>query len=1359
MRTNKFNKFIVPLLAGTLVGCGMDSAPSDNDIAARKPAPEAYPVDITAVDGLIVNGDVIIFDYSQGTNGDVLGTGKTDSFGALTTTISGIDETQDQVPVKACVRTGTYTEEASGAQIALQDDQELCAVTFFEPNAENQFSVVINPLSHYASGLASFKISEGQGIATAIIESNTAFGDLAGYDILSTIPRDATSTDHLGKPYDNQMQMAYQIAGISQMTLDIAEEQGLSRHNPNFSSIAYHQIMHNDIASDGVFNGSGLAQNGVTTVSLGMGTRQFDRNTPTLDVAKSTIDFVQSDKNKAGIEVEEMLAEQERIASNTSSILEPIPDGEPLPTLDGDAPVITFNLTEGQYISGELVVSGSISDFSGVKSVVVTIGGVDYPQQPELNFSHSIMTDGDGPLDITVTAIDLLNNSGTANIGVQLANSIPVSNMTSSLLGNNTNYQFTAQLTNYDQGVTSITANGVTASIDADGVIAADLSLTQGNNPIELVVNDGVGVSHTYNYSVAVDTTNPTAVFDRPNLASGYEVFYKDFALTEPYLGDLKYDKTGHPFYIDQFHVSLNGQSISEANLEAQNWAYIKFTPTDPATEGNDYVATDASDLVVTYQYIQGSSAQPVRSIVAFDAATSTYIIPLATEFLIDDWEQYEGQHSLVINIADGAGNTNAITLEFLTYDSIPSLSSDIDADTWFSNESNTLGFDSTDFTGVDTVEFVIGGVTYTSNSLTNPQFVIDPTLLTSGLNVGLVKAYKDGVLVINHEVQMSVDNTGASLVLTSPEYHNNSEYVVSGTVLDAESGIDSVLVDGLLAAYDLFSNSFTKSLTGLTEGLHSYDVKAINNAGLETDISKALYIDLTTPLKADQYPSPANPYQVSYQNNLLSASSDAELQLLNDSSIFYFTHENIHLDSNLPTVSYLRSKKIPFVMFDVTDSFSNGAGTANDEIVVTYNYSVDGVTLFEDKGLTSATNEFILPITKEYLTEDFFNVSEDKLHLITFNINDKAGNTLNYYTYFKLSYKPADLTILSDSGLIPNYANNTELLSDSNSDIEVRELTLKNDNFHDVNLILNGESNIDYTHVKEFGRLYATYSTYNTYVFKGWVVENLLGVHPSYSNVDVATCKQESFVGDLAINGAAGLNFSIINASKYDLVGSHDGYIDNVPTDSSPVSTANPWVNYTNVFYYQSGASKGESINGFIFDVSKPTLCVNGPLFTGSGSVSQVAPHVGASVSNTAVTVTNPTAMMESFTFDTHVFSNNTPTNVVTDVSTPYSLTDVSTDFSVEFEDLTTGNYIDGQSINVKAGETIKVKVNVRNPVINTSGSSCVFDANGEYCDKSYAYQVESNLTLDTLSEGATPSTYRVKPASNNTLNRNTSR
>ena len=655
-----------------------------------------------------------------------------------------------------------------------------------------------------------------------------------------------TDIGQTGQPYDEKMRMGNAIAGISQYVLNAAKGVGVNAHNNQFSSIKMHQIMYNDILTDGMLDGIGLSNDGNSNVTLGIGNELFDRETSTKDVALASIEFVRSDKNKTDVSADTILIEQDRIASSTNEALfPPLAEGEPVPSLDSEGPVVDYALTSDAYIESILDITGSVTDFSGIKSLKISVGVVETDLTPGDAFSHSLNTTvlPDGPLEIIVTATDKLDNTSTSTINLFVANSQPVSNITSERLVGNASYDFVAQVSNYDQGIDTVTVNGVDAAIDEFGQVTANITLLNGANTVTMTINDSIGQTFDYTYPVDVDLTTPTAV-----VADGYDVFVKNPAQAEPIVETLTWGVAGFALYINQFTEALDGTAVDVASLKTLSWPMLEFTAVDPATPDGE-VQTVNADLSVEYTYSQDGTPVFTRSLTAVDAVAGQYAIPFAEEFLGVNWTDFSGTHSIDVTVTDTVGNSITTRRDFLVYASIPSIDTDIDVNTFLGGNSSVFDFTTTAFTGMDELVLIIDGVEYRTTDVTDPQFDVDLSGLANGATFADLKAYKDGVEVITERFDFSVDNTAPVITVSSaPIFTNNPNYLFTGTANDPESNVSQVTINGTAATYDFFSKEFTRTLGKTLDGLYNHTIVATNGLGQTSTESVDIMLDRVAP-------------------------------------------------------------------------------------------------------------------------------------------------------------------------------------------------------------------------------------------------------------------------------------------------------------------------------------------------------------------------------------------------------------------------------------------------------------------------------------------------------------------------------
>lgn len=1035
--------FIVLLIGGCNTDIG--SSPKDNNLAEERPptpTPSERVISGYGTDGLIRQGDVRVYDFTDGQQGSILGTGKTDNLGYFETVLTGIDDTID---VQICVESGNYIEEASGTIISVEDGNRLCAVTNYDPN--KTFSVVVNPMSHYATGYAECLVGQGESVSNALLKANTALSAIYGFDILRTVPRDVTDENNKGQPYDERMKLGYATAAFSHWTLEAAKADGLSRHTQRYSSLSLHQAVYNDIKSDCALNGKGIAENGSTVISLGMGTTPITTDTYNVEFARSLLSFANSNENKAEIHPQTILGEAERIASSTHVLF-----GENrLPgSIDEAGPVITVNLNDGDYVSESIQFEISIEDFSGIKTAKIEYLGTEVNLTPEENIVWSLnsteVLESDGDLTFKITAADLLNNPSEYELTLHVVNSKPIASMSSGKLVNTLDYEFTGKLENYPQGIESISIGDNEVELLDNGELASELTLVQGNNHLVLNVLDSTGRNHLYEWYVKADTEFPTTTFRIPSAASQYRVYHRDMKEDEATLSKLTLQDDANPLYVDVFHTSLGSTLADRETLESQLWPFIDFQIVDNPSGD---VSTSIPDLQVSYTYKQGDEIISERTLSSANAMLGEYILPIAEEFLSEDWYQFTGKHQLTINVSDEAGNTTSNEFAFKTYVSVPNATTDVDSNTWTAGNAS-IKFDSSDFTGVDQVQFVVDGQTvYTTEDLINPEFLIDTSSLESGLHYGHLNAYIDGQLVLSSRIEFNVDNTTAEISFDSPLFINTISYKATGLALDPESGVERVTVNGKQANYNGFEGTFEYTLA-FNKGIHTVTAEATNGAGQVSSVTQQVVLDLTAPVNTIITPALVEDYHVYY---IAEGEEEPTLAPLKLSS----TNDRLYIDgahSSLNGLDYsresLRAAEFAYVEILPSDPKNNAnafAGSEDNNLTVRFRY-YQGSTVVNDVVLQPVSNDefsFILPLAEEYLSSGWHEF--DGVHRFEFITTDEATNSTTSTFEFK--------THVAEPSIHSEYSENTWVSGDYTFEFDTQQVT----GIDELRLIINGKT------------------------------------------------------------------------------------------------------------------------------------------------------------------------------------------------------------------------------------------------------------------------------------------------------------
>ncbi len=624
----------------SLISCG------GGDGAVPASAPSAR-LDGTVTDAVITNGTLRVYEFDNGQQGSLLAETTTDGKGDF------VFEkfTSPDRPIVIEIRDGRYTEEASGVSVELLDGQALRAYMFYEQGSA--ITVQITPLTHLASCLADYKIGHGINVNNAITEAASIFSGLAGIDILGTRPLDITDPDNANFEITDSLRYGTILAAISSFTAEVSAINGVTPHRFNQNSSIYAtQVLCQDIASDGVFNGLGFINNGNSVGQLSLGSVALNADTFRNTIAQNILSIISSDRNNTGLGIDDFVLYANEVASSTDAIY----GGVPATGVDQEGPVSTAVLPPDSFIKGIDNLSFNVTDPIGLKSVQFEVNGLLNSNAQIANPILSLNTTNytDGNITITVVATDVLNNQSRTDFNYVIDNTSPIIALTSSKLVNNKSYTATGTYEAQGAPIASITVNGITAIIDSNlNTWAANLSLLSGDNVVSLVITDSIGNTNSLDVGIGVDLIFPDITV--VGTSATFTTFQGQLNLCT--FGSLtNVSASTNPVCVSTDNLSLNGAAL-DSSLADSGYRVIAFTPSDPAGAG---VFSSFTELQVEYSYELNGGLKVDWSVVPAPTLGGTiYYVPMVTEYLGADWYQVvpTDLHTISIRVTDGAGN------------------------------------------------------------------------------------------------------------------------------------------------------------------------------------------------------------------------------------------------------------------------------------------------------------------------------------------------------------------------------------------------------------------------------------------------------------------------------------------------------------------------------------------------------------------------------------------------------------------------------------------------------------------------------------------------------------------------------
>mgnify|MGYP001230778380 CR=1 FL=1 len=294
-----------------LAGCGGGSSGIDGTGAATTPSAQATTMSGNVVKGPVSGATVNAFAVTGGTIGSQVSSTTTDATGAFTMSMGNYAG-----PVMLQISGGTYTDEATGAPMAMGAGDMMTAVLPTIAGGTTVSGVAVTPLTAMAQAMAQHMAG---GMTDANISAaNTAVGNyfMVG-DLLKTQPINPLMTGSGTGASQAMVNYGMTLAAMSQY----AKTVGM----PSSSGIV--TAMMND-AADGMMDGKasgtavtmgggmltgGMSTGGAPTTGGGMmgtgttGTGMMQADAGRTGLATAMTDFMNSSLNKSGVSATNMM--------------------------------------------------------------------------------------------------------------------------------------------------------------------------------------------------------------------------------------------------------------------------------------------------------------------------------------------------------------------------------------------------------------------------------------------------------------------------------------------------------------------------------------------------------------------------------------------------------------------------------------------------------------------------------------------------------------------------------------------------------------------------------------------------------------------------------------------------------------------------------------------------------------------------------------------------------------------------------------------------------------------------------------------------------------------------------------------
>ncbi len=407
-------KVWVLFFAVCLSACGGDDTGGELTL---EPRPNGS-VSGVAFDGLIMGGEVSVYEWQGGTQGDALSdTVITNSLGEYELIL---EEVPSQ-PVLLEITGGRYIEEASALSVPLKLSDRLYAVIDYTQG--QSIKVSITYYTTLATGYAEYLVRTGTSEKDAIQIANDLFSSQLGFDILSVVPVDITNSINATPSVTDSHLYGFATASISQLTKWISEQNNKDVHFI-YSSINFAQDAYDDIRYDGKLDGQGI--DGIIAQGVIPLNEDIYRNS----IALNMLVMANDSKNTTEIEPKDIIQLVNKFNEFNAGIF----GEEPIVPLNQSVPSLSnFSHKDNQLVSGTIDFSFDATDITGISSIKLLINDELYQVAnnfEDLSFTIDTTAFSDASHTFTVVAKNFAGGEASIEIPLTIANQdITISNL------------------------------------------------------------------------------------------------------------------------------------------------------------------------------------------------------------------------------------------------------------------------------------------------------------------------------------------------------------------------------------------------------------------------------------------------------------------------------------------------------------------------------------------------------------------------------------------------------------------------------------------------------------------------------------------------------------------------------------------------------------------------------------------------------------------------------------------------------------------------------------------------------------------------------------------------------------------
>ena len=242
------------------------------------------------------------------------------------------------------------------------------------------------------------------------------------------------------------------------------------------------------------------------------------------------------------------------------------------------------------------------------------------------------------------------------------------------------------------------------------------------------------------------------------------------------------------------------------------------------------------------------------------------------------------------------------------------------------------------------------------------------------------------GNTVANVSSTFKFDNTAPHVNVTSGLYTNEETYILSGELIDNDSGVSRFEIEG--QAVSVADDGTWSIELSLNPGKNTIDIVLLDWAGNEFGEDLVITPDLSAPVIDTSLGHGAARF--------LSGDDQVVDGALSDNNVgdpVYIETDKIDLDGVAIARTSLEQAQIPYFAFKTHDPVVDGVSTAADALDVKMRYEKNEASVSDWKALAFFDGKYVIPLASEVLGFSWHQSTPDDQHAIRVQVADKVGN------------------------------------------------------------------------------------------------------------------------------------------------------------------------------------------------------------------------------------------------------------------------------------------------------------------------------------------------------------------------------